>query len=116
MIVQNQGPAQVGALASETLLVPVQVIKTVALVATPEVLAADGTYFHSATLVGIKAARTDNVGTVYLGIGTTNDTQLFPIEPGASFSISAPEGYRLDLNDFALDVLNAGDGVGIIYW
>lgn len=102
-------------LASSVATTPTQIIKTVAAIATPEALAADGTYFRTATLVGIKAARTDNVGVIYLGIGAANDTQFYSISPGQKIELEAPPGEKYDLNDWYLDVLNAGDGVGIIY-
>jgi len=92
-----------------------QIIKTVAAIGTPEALAADGTFFQSATYIGIKAARTNNAGTVYLGIGATNDTQIIPIAPGEQGIIQAPPGQKFDLNDFYLDVETAGDGLGLIY-
>lgn len=95
--------------------VPTQVIKTIAATDTPEALAADSTFFQTAMIGGLKAARTNNVGTVYLGIGLTNDTQPLAITAGEWVSIVAPIGQKFDLNDFYLDVLNAGDGVAVIY-
>ena len=99
----------------EAVTVPTQITKTVAAAGTPEALAADGTFFQSATYIGIKAARTNNAGTVYLGIGATNDTQIIPIAPGEQGVIQAPPGQKFDLNDFYLDVETAGDGLGLIY-
>ena len=98
-----------------TVTVPTQVIKTVAAAATPEALAADATYFSTATLVAKKAARTVNTGIVYLGIGATNDAQPIPLNPGDIWEIAAPAGQKYDLNDFYLDVVTAGDGVAIVY-
>ena len=96
-------------------ITPTQIIKTVAIVGTPEALAAAGTVFRTATIAGIKAARTNNVGTVYLGIGATNDTQVYKISPGETVKLTAPPGEKYDLNDWYCDVLNAGDGLGVIY-
>lgn len=95
--------------------VPTQIIKTVAAIGTPEALAADATYFQSALIGGMKAARTPNVTGVYLGIGSGNDTQPFLINPSEWLSITVPPGQKFDLNDWYLDVLSAGDGVAIIY-
>ena len=95
--------------------VPTQIIKTVAAIATPEAVAADATYFQTAMIGGLKAARTNNVGTVYLGIGATNDTQPLAITAGEWVTVNAPAGKKFDLNDFYVDVLNAGDGVAVIY-
>jgi len=102
-------------LTNAVLAVPTQIIKTIAAIATPEALAADGTFFRKATLIGLKAARTANVGNVYLGIGATNDTQPLQIAPSEVITITAPTGAKYDLNDWYLDVLNAGDGVAVIY-
>ena len=101
--------------AAATAVVPTQIIKTVTATATPEALAADGTFFRMATVIGVKAARTNNAGIVYLGIGATNDTQPYAINPGESITIEAPVGAKYDLNDWYLDVLNAADGVAVIY-
>lgn len=117
VVLSTEDKAALDAISTSTgtTTVPVQVTKTVAAIATPEALAADGTFFRTATLVGKKAARTNNVGIVYLGIGSTNDTQALEIAAGQVVSITAPTGQRYDLNDWYLDVLNAGDGVIIIY-
>ena len=92
-----------------------QITKTVAAIATPEAIAASGTYFRVATIIGKKAARTNNTGTVYIGIGSTNDTQPLPIYPGQTIAISMPSGGVGDLNDWYIDVETAGDGVIVIY-
>ena len=97
------------------LTVPAQIIKTIAAIATPEAIAANGTFFQTAMIGGLKAARTANVGTVYLGIGATNDTQPLAITTGEWITITAPAGQKFDLNDFYIDVLNADDGVAVIY-
>jgi len=94
---------------------PTQITKTIAATDTPEALAADGTFFRRATLIGKKSARTNNAGIVYLGIGSTDDTQAIEISPNEVKGIEAPPGEKYDLNDWYLDVLNAGDGVIIIY-
>jgi hypothetical protein len=102
-------------LASSVDTTPTQITKTVAAIGTPEALAADGTFFRTATIIGKKAPRIDNVGIVYLGIGAGNDTQPYEITPGETIELSAPPGEKYDLNDWYCDVLNAGDGVIIIY-
>jgi hypothetical protein len=94
---------------------PAQFIKTVAATGTPEAIAPDGTYFQSATLIGLKAARTNNVGNVFIGIGAPNDTQIITLTPGEIKGIKAPPGQKFDFNDFYVDVLNAGDGVAVVY-
>lgn len=105
----------IASLADAVETTPTQVTKTVAAVGTPEALAADNTTFRRATVIGKKAARTNNTGIVYLGIGSTNDSQALEISPNETITIEAAPGEKMDLNDFYLDVLNAGDGVIIIY-
>ena len=95
--------------------VPVQITKTVAAAATPEALAADGTFFRSATIIASKAARVLNTGLVYLGIGATNDASALELSPGDVYTITAPLGQQYDLNDWYLDVVTAADGVVVIY-
>lgn len=101
--------------ATAAATVPTQITKTVAATDTPEALAVDGTFFQTATLIGKKAARINNTGTVYLGIGATNDSQPLEILPGEVVEITAPPGTKFDLNDWYLDVETASDGVVIIY-
>lgn len=96
-------------------IVPTQITKTIAATGTPEAIAGNGTFFQSALVMGKKAARTNNIGVVYLGIGGTNDTQPFDLNPGEVITINAPVSKKFDLNDWYVDVLNAGDGVVVIY-
>jgi hypothetical protein len=93
-----------------------QVTKTVSAAATPEALAADGTFFRVAIVKAIKSGRTANTGTVYLGGLSTNDSQPIDLAAGAEYVLRAAEGTKLDLNDFYLDVATDGDGATVIYW
>lgn len=106
---------QITTLTGANATTPIQITKTVAASGTPEALAASGTYFRKATILAQKAARSANTGTVYLGIGSTNDTQPIGLSPGDVWSIEAPQGEKYDLNDWYLDVATNGDGVVIIY-
>ena len=106
---------KLNSLANAVEVVSTQIIKTVAATGTPEALATDATYFRSALVIAKKAARTANAGNIYLGIGATNDTQPYEIAPGDVLSIKADPGTKMDLNDWYVDVLNAGDGVAVIY-
>lgn len=114
-VVISSNQSAVAIAQSLTTTVPVQITKTVSATGTPEALAADGTFFQTATLIGKKVARTNNTGTVYLGIGVTNDTQALEILPGEVVQITAPPGQKYDLNDWYLDVATAADGVIVIY-
>lgn len=108
-----------------TLATPTTIVKTVADAAVPERLVAtqDQYFFFRATILGKKAARTNNTGIVYLGTvtgntnvsGLTNDRQPYEITSGDVHTIIDTSGRGLDLYDFVLDVATAGDGVVIIY-
>lgn len=111
---QSAIPVTVSTLPAAT-TVPVQVTKTVAASGTPEALAADGTFFLTATLIGKRSARVNNTSSVFLGIGSGNDTQALEISPGEVVQITASDGQRYDLNDWYLDVVTNADGVIIIY-
>lgn len=87
-----------------------------------EALAVTGTltakadlWFRRATFLGNKAARTGNTGTIYLGLESTNDTQVLTVATGAERTIEAVTGARLNLADLWLDVATAADGV-VITW
>lgn len=93
---------------------PTEFIKTVASTTVPERLASSGTYFQSALLGGLKAARTLNVGIVYLGTQAADNSQPFAINSGEWLRLVAPEGQRFDAYNFFVYVLNAGDGLAVI--
>ena len=95
---------------------PEQILKTVAATNIPEALAADGTFFRTATLV----AHNDwddvsNTSNVRLGASSINGRQPVTMTPGSVWNIIAPEGQKYDLNDYYLDVDTAADGVVIEY-
>ena len=95
---------------------PTELIKTVTSSATPEKVAATSTPFRVATVMGKKAARTNNTGTVWLGLAATNDSQSLEITPGEIKTIEVPPNIAdWDLTDFYLDVATNGDGVIIWY-
>ena len=81
---------------------------------TPEALAADGTYVTTVTIWGIKAARSNNTGTVYIDSTSTNDLQAVPIASASYVTLTASPGKLIDLNDIYLDSTTSGDGV--FYW
>ena len=95
---------------------PVQILKTVAATNIPEALAADGTFFRTATLIAHNdQARTSNTGNVYLGASSVNGQQPVMMTPGSVWNIIAPDGQKYDLNDYYLDVDTAADGIVIEY-
>lgn len=116
LVSSDGGSASASApIADATLVTPAQIVKTVAATATPEAIAADGTFFRRATIIGNKAARTLNTGDVYIGPSSADGSQPFVIGPGESITLDAFPGTKQDLNDWYVDVLNAGDGVVVIY-
>lgn len=67
------------------------------------------------TLIGRKANRTANTGTVYVGMLSANDSQPIEITAGAVVSVLIPDGRALDLSKIYLDVVTVGDGVLVLY-
>ena len=84
-------------------------------IATPVQVTSESASFVKATFVGVKAPRTNNTGTVYLGFASGNDTQFIPIATGASLTIEAPPSQAYNFNQFWLDAATVGDGVIIYY-
>lgn len=90
--------------------------------ATPERLAAVGTYVSSVTIIGQRLARVANTSSVFLGSTPTNGEQLVELTPGgavpgvngSSYSLTAPPGRVIDLGDIYVDIITVGDGV--TYW
>ena len=71
---------------------------------------------HSFTFVGMKAARTDNAGKVYIQPASGNDTAGIPLNPGdtITFTADSPDDYFTDAQ-FYIDVETAGDGCIAFY-
>lgn len=90
-------------------------VKTVASTSTPESITSTNVFCDAVTLLGIKAARTANVGVVYVGWTSNDDTQFFPISISGEVLIEAGQGRHINLKDIYIDVLNNGDGVGVYY-
>lgn len=91
-----------------------QIIQTAADSSVPVRLSTNRVRMASMTIIGNKAARTANTGTIYIGPTSTNDTQSIPITTGQILTMVAPPGQWIDLYDYWLDVTTAGDGVVII--
>lgn len=112
--VDPNNPLPVTIAASTTTATPVTFVrgfKIPASTGTPEALAVDGTYVTTVTIWGIKAARSNNTGTVYLDSTSTNDAQAVPIGTGSYVTLTASPGKLIDLNDLYLDSVTSGDGV-----
>ncbi len=65
------------------------------------------------TLLGYKAEQTVNVGTVYIGNATNDGKQVYPLLSGESVVIDT--GEKQDISKIYIDVVNANDGVIVIY-
>ncbi len=92
------------------------IIKTVSATGTPEALGTSATRAHSVTFLGLKAARTNNAGKVWVSPNSGNDTAAIPLDPGddITFSASTEDGY-FSADQFYIDVETAGDGVVALY-
>jgi hypothetical protein len=92
------------------------ITKTVSATGTPEALGDGGVRAHSITFVGMKAARTENTGKVYIQPASGNDTAGLPLDPGdnVTFTADSPDDYFTDAQ-FYIDVETAGDGVIAFY-
>lgn len=80
----------------------------------PVRLSSNHVAFASMTVIGNKAERTANTGTVYIGPTSTNDTQAIAITTGATVTLVAPPGETIDLFNWWLDPATANDGVVLI--
>lgn len=86
--------------------------KIPAATATPEAVAAAGTYVQSVTIFAQRATQgTANTSSLYVDWTSGNGTQLIEIPVGGFQVITAPPGKYLDLGDIYVDSVTAGDGV-----
>lgn len=82
---------------------------------TPAILTNGTARAINITLIGRKANRTDNTGTVWVGFLATNDTQPIKVTSGAIIGITVPAGKAIMLASLYLDVETNGDGVMVLY-
>lgn len=68
-----------------------------------------------ATIMGKKAARTANTGTVHIGPESGNGTQTYPIATGEIHTFVAPPGASINLATWYVDADTANDGLVILY-
>jgi len=80
-------------------------------IATPVKLAANFTPVSTLVITAIRPTRVTNTGTVYIGISSTNDTQLIPLAPGASITLNCGPKTLLDVSTLWVDATTATDGV-----
>lgn len=89
--------------------------KGIAAAASGTLTAQGQLWYRRALFLGLKAARTANTGSVFLGFESTNDAQALTIGTGATLTFDAAVGARLNLADLWLDVATNADGVCIIW-
>ena len=82
---------------------------------TPVAIGGSNTWFSMLTVIGYKAPRTPNTGTVWLQVEADTGSIGIPIEPGQVASWSSPGDKAVRASDFYIDVANADDGAMIIY-
>lgn len=90
-------------------------IKTVADTGTPEAITSTNLWVTSVTLKGVKAARTANTSTCYVGFLATDNSQAFALSSAGEIVIQARSGATLNLAHIYIDVLSNGDGVAVFY-
>lgn len=105
--VENAGVAA----SASTKVTYVRGLKAPAAIATPEALAAVGTYVSTVTIWALRAGRAANVGSVFVDVVSTNDAQLVELVPGGSVTFTAPPGRVIDLADIFVDSATLTDGV-----
>lgn len=93
-----------------------QLTKTVAATGTPERLSSVDIWTRGFTLYGLSAARTANVGNVWAGPVSTDNTQPVLIMPNDAVVFPVPNGDYVNLKDIYIDVANANDGVVCTYY
>ncbi len=85
---------------------------TVAGATSSAVLGASSVKADNLILVAHKASKTENAGTVYFM--KTGGTVRIPLEPGDVMSLVSPGDEELTLDQFTIENVNAGDGVGYL--
>lgn len=92
-----------------------QLIITASASGTPVQFTNATTLVTRVTIIGKKAARTANTGTVYIGPSSANDSQVYEIATGEVVTLNARNGYMINLTDWYLDVATNNDGIIILY-
>ncbi len=74
-------------------------------------------FVRQATVVGMKAAQTNNTGNIRIGVASADGAQPYLITPGgeAYLNFGMPDESRINLASYYIDVVNAGDGAVVLY-
>ncbi len=95
---------------------PSQFLKTSTAAAAAVALAAAGTKFRWALLLGCKSENgTANVGSVFVGASGDAGKQPIEIFPGSAYVLPLPQGAKWDFGSWFLKVANDGDGLVVIF-
>lgn len=82
----------------------------------PIQLTATTTWVSQLTFIGMKAARTNNTGAVYIQATNTTNAPAIPIAAGATFTIASPDRQpSINLTNFWIEAPNSGDGVQVFF-
>jgi hypothetical protein len=96
--------------------VPSQFLKISNAAAAPVALAAAGTKFRWALLLGCKAQdSTANAGSVFVGALGGAGQQPIEVFAGTAYVLPVPQGAKWDFGNWFLKVANDGDGLVVIY-
>jgi hypothetical protein len=85
---------------------------TIAGASSSAVLGASSIKADNLILVAHKSSKTENAGKVYFM--KTGGSVRIPLEPGDVMSLVSPGGEELTLDQFTIENVSAGDGVGYI--
>ena len=85
---------------------------TIAGATSSAVLGASTVKADNLILVAHKASKTENAGTVYFM--KTGGSVRVPLDPGDVMSLVSPGGEELTLDQFTIENVSAGDGVGYV--
>lgn len=92
-----------------------QIVAVASDIAVPAQWTNVNTWVRSVTIQGKKAERTTNTSVVFIGPLSTNDKLSFEVAPGGQAVLEAPPGTLINLADWYVDSVTAGDGVVLIY-
>lgn len=96
--------------------VPVQFARVNNTPGTPLALTQFQTFFRKAKIIAKKSlSGAANTGIVKLGPSAAVNEQPFELFPGDEITLEAPLGAKWSFTSWYIDVINAGDGVVVIY-
>lgn len=103
--------------ASTTAATITQTFVSIATANTAVALAGTSTLVSKVLIFGQKAEQTANTGIVRIGFNSSSQPIAFPvatIDQSGVFTIDAPAGKKIDLNQMYVNGANVGDGVLVI--